>query len=150
MKNTLKNKLFEAIEKKLDESYPEMPESDRRKLASLIQSISLKILLENMDGISKTYSETVLEMESHKKMFKDHIESMQKDYKALMEAFKRHGIVSLEIDPKTRKPMLKPRSAVAAEMVAFLNKLNSLTMSFYENVYKIEDDKDYTTQTTLF
>jgi len=150
MKNTLKNKLFEAIEKKLDESYPEMPESDRRKLASLIQSISLKILLENMDGISKTYSETVLEMESHKKMFKDHIESMQKDCKALMEAFKRHGIVSLEIDPKTRKPMLKPRSAVAAEMVAFLNKLNSLTMSFYENVYKIEEDKDYTTQTTLF
>jgi len=150
MKNTLKNKLFEAIEKNLDESCPEMPETDRRKLANLIQSISLEILLENMDGISKTYSETVLEMESHKKMFKDHIESMQKDCKALMEAFKRHGIVSLEIDPKTRKPMLKPRSAVAAEMVAFLNKLNSLTMSFYENVYKIEEDKDYTTQTTLF
>jgi len=150
MKNNLKNKLFEAIEKKLDESYPEMPETDRRKLASLIQGISLEILLENMDGISKTYSETVIEMESHKKLFKDHIESMQKDCKALMEAFKRHGIVSLEIDPKTRKPMLKPRSAVAAEMVAFLNKLNSLTMSFYENVYKIEEDKDYTTQTTLF
>jgi len=150
MKNNLKNKLFEAIEKKLDESYPEMPETDRRKLASLIQGISLEILLENMDGISKTYSETVIEMESHKKLFKDHIESMQKDSKGLMEAFKRHGIISLEIDPKTRKPMLKPRSAVAAEMVAFLNKLNSLIMSFYENVYKIEEDKDYTIQTTLF
>jgi len=69
MKNTLKNKLFEAIEKKLDEAYPDMTEVNRRKLGYLVQGIALDILYENIDGLSKNHSETVIEMESHKKMF---------------------------------------------------------------------------------
>lgn len=150
MKNTLKNKLFETIDKKLDESYPDMTEVNRRKLAYLVQSLSLEVLFENIDGLTKSHSEMVLEMESHKKMFKDHIESMQKDCKVLMQTFKATGMVKLEIDPRTRKPMLKAKTTVVAEMVTFLNKLNDLTMNFYENVYKIEGDKDYNTQTTLF
>ena len=150
MKNTLKNKLFETIDKKLDETYPDMTEVNRRKLAYLVQSLSLEVLFENIDGLTKSHSEMVLEMESHKKMFKDHIESMQKDCKTLMAGFKNNGMVKFEIDHKTRKPILKARTTVVAEMVTFLNKLNELTMKFYEIVYKIEEDKDYNTQTTLF
>jgi hypothetical protein len=150
MKNTLKNKLFEAIEKKIDEVYPDMTEVNRRKLGYLVQGIALDILFENIDGLSKNHSETVIEMESHKKMFKEHIESMQKDCKILMTNFKNNGMVKFEIDPKTRKPLIKARSTVIAETVTFLNKLNELTMKFYENVYKIDEDKDYNTQTTLF
>ncbi len=150
MKNTLKTKLFEAIDKGLDEGYPELSESNRRKIAYLIQNTCLEILLENMDGLGKSHSEIAVEMESHKKMFKDHIETMQKDCKILMETFKKNGIVSFQLDPKTRKSMLKAKTTVVAEMVLFLNKLNELTIKFYENVYKIEEDKDYTTQTTLF
>lgn len=150
MKNTLKNKLFETIDKKLDETYPDMTEVNRRKLAYLVQSLSLEVLFENIDGLTKSHSEMVLEMESHKKMFKDHIESMQKDCKTLMATFKNTGMVKFEIDHKTRKPILKAKTTVVAEMVTFLNKLNELTMKFYENVYKIEEDKDYNTQTTLF
>ena len=150
MKNTLKTKVFEAVEKSLAEVYPELPESKRRKLASLIQEDCLEIFMENMEGLGTSHAEIAVEMESHKKMFKDHIESMQKDCKSLMEAFKKNGMVSLQIDRKTRKPVLSAKTTVVAEMVAFLNRMNELTMEFYENVYKIEEDKDFNTQTTLF
>jgi hypothetical protein len=143
MKNTLKTKLFEAMEKKLAENYPTMQESSRRKLASLFQEVSLTILAENIDGLSKSHADIALEMESHKKMFRDHLEAIQKHYKTVMESFKTMGVVKTEIDRKTQRPVMIGRTTVVTEMVVFLNYLNNLTMDFFENVYKIEDTKDY-------
>lgn len=150
MKNTLKTKLFEAVEKSLAEVYPEIEEVKRRKIASLIQSLCSQIFIENMEGLGESHADIAVQMESHKKMFKDHIESLQKDCKSLMETFKTNGMVTVQIDPKTYKPALKAKTTVIAEMVILLNKLNELTMDFYENVYKIEESKDNNIQTTLF
>jgi hypothetical protein len=151
MKENLKNKLFEAINSKLDEDYPDMQESSRRKIANVIQGICIQILNENNEGLSSSYAEMAVEMESHKKMFRDHIEAIQKHYKVVMDSFKKNGVVKMEIDRKTNRPMLVGRTTVVTEMVIFLNYLNNLTMDFYENVYKFNDDKDMrATQTTLF
>lgn len=151
MKENLKNKLFEAISSKLAEDYPDMQETNRRKLANVVQGICIEILNENNEGLANSYSETVLEMETHKKMFRDHIEAIQKHYKVVMDSFKKHGVVKTDVDRKTNRPYLVGKTTVVTEMVIFLNYLNNLTMDFYENVYKFNDDKEMrATQTTLF
>jgi len=151
MKENLKTKLFEAICSRLAEDYPDMQETNRRKLANVIQGICITIMMENNEGLATTYSKTVLEMESHKKMFREHIEAIQKHYKIIMDDFKKQGVVRMDIDRKTNKPVMVGRTTVVTEMVVFLNYLNNLAMDFYENVYKINEDKGHTnTQTTLF
>lgn len=151
MKNTLKTILFEKFEQKIAEAYPDMSEVNRRRIAALMQNVAMDIIQDNSDGLADNYSKMCLELETNKKMFREHIESIQKAYKVIFDAFKKNGIISMDIDRKTNRPVMKAKTTVVAEMVEFLNYLNNLTMDFYENVYKIEDSADRgSTQTTLF
>jgi translation elongation factor EF-1beta len=150
MKNTLKTKLFESFEEKLAQAYPDMAEHNRRNIANLMQNISIEILIENNDGITNSYNEAIKELEAHKKLFRDHVEELQKESKGIIQILRKNGLVSTSVDRKTNKPILVGRTTVITETVAFLNKMNEFTMNFYENVYKIEDNNSFGTQTTLF
>lgn len=150
MKNTLKTKLFESFEQKLAEAYPDMAEHNRRNIANLMQTLSIDILIENNDGMTNAYNEAIKDLESHKKMFKDHIDNLQKESKNIIQILRKNGLVSTTIDRKTQKPILIGRTSVITETVAFMNKLNEFTMNFYEIVYKIEENNSFGTQTTLF
>ena len=142
--------MFEAFEAKMAEAYPEMSESVRRKIATLMQQLAIEIMLENSDALTKSYHENIMELENHRRMFREHIEYLQKYTKILMESFKKNSMVKVYFDSKTRKNVLKPNTSVIGDTVAFLNKLNELTIEFYENVYKIEASNDSSIQTTLF
>ncbi len=150
MKNTLKTKLFESFEEKLAEAYPDMAEHNRRNIASLMQTLSIDILIENNDGISNAYNEAIKELEAHKKLFRDHVEELQKESKNIIQILRKNGLVTTSVDRKTNRPILVGRTTVITETVAFMNKLNEFTMNFYENVYKIEENNSFGTQTTLF
>lgn len=150
MKNNIKDKMFESFEAKIAEAYPEMSEAGRRKIASLMQTVAMDIMIENTDGLSKSYHDTVMELENHRKMFREHIEYVQKFTKILMESFKRNSMVKTVHDPKTKRNVLKANTTVIGDTVHFLNQLNDLTIEFYENVYKIEAGNDMSIQTTLF
>lgn len=151
MKNSIKNKLFESIDLKMAESYPDMSESNRRKIGFLIQGICMEIMAENIEGLANSHASMIMELETHKKLFKDHIDAIQKGYGILMDTFKKNGIVSIQHDPRKNKNVMRGKTTVVTEMVEFLNYLNDLTIEFYEKVYKIESEKDsYGIQTTLF
>lgn len=150
MKDNIKNKMFEAFEAKLAEAYPEMGESNRRNIASLMQNIAVEIIIENTDGISKAYSDAVIELEKHRNQFREHIELIQKYTKLVLESFKKNSMVTVDFDQKLKRPVLKARTTVITDTVNFLNKLNESTIEFYENVYKIESSNDFGIQTTLF
>lgn len=142
--------MFEAFEAKLAEAYPDMGESNRRNIASLMQKIAMDIIIENTDGISRAYTDAVIEMEKHRGQFREHIELIQKQTKIVLESFKKNSMVSIDFDQKLKKPVLKARTTVIADTVNFLNKLQDSTIDFYENVYKIEGGNDFGIQTTLF
>lgn len=150
MKDNIKNKMFEAFEAKLAEAYPEMGESNRRNIASLMQNIAVEIIIENTDGISKAYSDAVIELEKHRNQFREHIELIQKYTKLVLESFKKNSMVTVDFDQKLKRPVLKARTTVITDTVNFLNRLNESTIEFYENVYKIESSNDFGIQTTLF
>lgn len=150
MKDNVKNKMFEAFEAKLAEAYPDMEESTRRNIASLMQNISMEILIENTDGMSRAYSDAVIELEKHRNQFREHIELIQKHTKIVLESFKKNSMVAVDFDQKLKKPVLKARTTVIGDTVNFLNKLQESTIEFYEKVYKIEDSNDFGIQTTLF
>jgi hypothetical protein len=153
MKSTTKTKTLELFLKILEENHPEMTEAARRKTAYALCESSMNILNENCDGLSKSMSDAVIDLEKYKKSFRDHIEDIQRTTKIMYDSFRKQGFVKPEVDRKTNKPMLKGRTTMVDEMVDFLNKMNKTVMDFYKDVYKIEDTKeakDAGVQTTLF
>jgi hypothetical protein len=153
MKNSTKSITLELFLKILEENHPEMTESVRRKTAYILCDASMDILNKNSEGLSKSMSDAVVDLEKYKKMFRDHIEDIQATTKTMYSSFRSQGFVKPEIDKKTNKPFLKGRTTMVDEMVVFLNRLNKTIMDFYKDVYKIEDfkdAKDISAQTTLF
>jgi hypothetical protein len=60
-------------------------------------------------------------------------------------------VVYYEMDPKSKRLVLKSRTTVVADTVNFLNKLNTFVTDFYKEVYKIdEQNNEDRTQITLF
>lgn len=149
MKNHTKSKIDQSFSAHLDEKYPDLPQHLRRKIAHDLTDIANKYLIENNDGLADLLKEAFMDVETHKKMFKDHIDDIQVSTKAILDILRKQGMIGYEQDPKTRKTIVVGKTKVLTETVAYLNRLNSFVIEFYENVYKIEDTKD-SPQTTLF
>ena len=66
------------------------------------------------------------------------IDEIQKSTEKLITVYKSGSFVSQQFDERTRTMMLKPRTTMVNEMVEYLNTLNKLVISFYKDVYKIE------------
>ncbi len=124
MKNSTKSITLELFLKILEENHPEMTESVRRKTAYILCDASMDILNKNSEGLSKSMSDAVVDLEKYKKMFRDHIEDIQATTKTMYSSFRSQGFVKPEIDKKTNKPFLKGRTTMVDEMVVFLNRLN--------------------------
>ena len=103
MKNSLKTILFENFEQKIAEAYPDMTEVNRRRIAALMQNVAIDIIKENSDGLADNYSQMCLELETNKKMFREHIESIQKAYKVIFDAFKKNGDSEYGFRPKNQQ-----------------------------------------------
>lgn len=153
MKSTTKSKTLNIFLKILEEKHPEWSEACRRNTAYLLCDASQEILLDNSDGLSNAMSNAIIDLEQHKKMFRDHIEQVQSITKTMFTSFQSQGFIKPDIDKKTNKPYLKGRTSMVDEMVTFLNKMNSTVIDFYKDVYKIQDikeAKDTNVKTTLF
>lgn len=153
MKSTTKSKTLNIFLKILEEKHPELSEACRRNTAYSLCDASQEILLDNSDGLSNAMSNAIIDLEQHKKMFRDHIEQVQSITKTMFTSFQSQGFIKPDIDKKTNKPYLKGRTSMVDEMVDFLNKMNNTVMDFYKDVYKIQDmkeAKDTNVQTTLF
>lgn len=151
MKNSTKLKMEQLFLEYLENSHPDLPEHERRNIAHNLTGLGMTIVLENSKGLSDTMQNALIDLESHRKMFRDHIDDLQVSAKTIIQTFKKNGMVTFDQDPKTRKTYLRGRTTVITETVAYMNKLNDFVIKFYESVYKIDsNDKDNNIQTTLF
>lgn len=138
MKESTKTKNLDAFYTVMQDKFPHIKESDARKIANELLILSMQISKENAEGFVRLHNETLLELEQHRTLFREHIELIEKYTNTIMESFKRQGFVKPETDPKTGKTILKARTSLTTELVQFLNKLNDTVFDFYKNVYKIE------------
>lgn len=154
MKETTKNKISDLFLSHLEAKYPQLTESQRWKIGSELSKMAYEIAMQVNNDTAEAYSKNILELEQHRKQYKDHIEFLEKSTKIMLESFKRQGFVKVGEDRKTNKRILIGRTSMVTEMVEFLNALNGSVMDFYKNVYKIENENNVNnfgiSQTTLF
>ena len=118
---------------------PGITEPEARKIADALGETASRLSLENAEGVSRNYGDAVRELEAHKRMFREHVDDLQKVSKSLLEFFKKHGVVEVEFDTRTRRPTLKPRSTVMVGIVEYLKTLDVFISRFYKEVYKIDE-----------
>lgn len=142
MKEHLRNKLFIECVKIIMDSQPDIDEFRVRRISQIVSEQAIILLLENNKELDEHYKNIISESEKTKKMFREHIENLQKETKTLMNSYKTLGMVTYVWDDKSRKNIMKTRTSVLADTVAFLNNLNSFVTDFYKNVYKIEESNN--------
>ena len=151
MKETLRTKLFEHSVQHISNKYPDIPEHRARNISSDVSIKSIEILTENNRTLGELSRDLILEAEKNKKMFRAHIENLQKETKQVLQKLKDNGCISFGYDTKLRRNVITARSSVLKDTVDFLNKLNTFVIDFYKDVYKIdEQNNDDRTQITLF
>lgn len=141
MKERTKNKISELFLSHLEAKYPELTESQRWKIGTELSNIAHEIVMQTNHDMGEAYNKNILELEQHRKQFKEHIEFLDKYTKELIQSFKRQGFLKVQEDRKKGKNVLVGRTSMVTDMVDFLNVLNSSVIEFYKNVYKIEEDK---------
>lgn len=151
MKEHLRNKLFSESLQVLSDLNTGIPEIQARKIGSRVAENSIRILIENNQNMSEHYKELILEAEQTKKMFREHIEVLQSETQSILKILKTTGMVKMEWNSKLKKNVLVAKTSVLQETVAFLNKMNTLVIDFYKDVYKVEEtNNEDRLQITLF
>lgn len=138
------------MEQKLLNDYTFLTEVQAHKIANDMMAIGVTHAMNNMDGIQSMVSKAVIDLESYRNQFHEHIEFLQAVSKKIIEILKQKGLVHYEYDMKKKKNVMKGRTNVLTETVEYFNILNDMVIDYYKNVYKIEVSPDKATQPTLF
>lgn len=139
----LTSQMFNALESE----FQHLTQHQMRKISVGMAKIANTIMTEATDETMKSLSKVILDLEQHKKKYRDTIDTIQKDTKFMLDKLKKEGLVTLKNNPKTNKVELVGRSSVITDMVKFINSMNDTIMDFYENVYEISSKE---AQTNLF
>ena len=150
MKNNLKQKIFADFLFIFEKEMPNLTEATKRKLSNILTDSCYETFNENSLQLAKQYSNSVDELEKHRKQFRDLIDQIQKSTDKLLIVFNRDSFVKKEFDTATRTFYLKSRTRMVDDMVEYLNTLNKLVISFYTEVYKIEQSSIDFPNITLF
>jgi hypothetical protein len=138
MKNNLKEKIFIDFLFIFEKEMPHLTEATKRKLCEVLVESSFENYTANSEGIVKQTTTSINELEKHRKQYKDFIDIIQKSSEKLLKTFKEEKFVEKKFDEATRTYYFKSRTTMVEEMVQFLNVLNKLIVTFYKEVYKIE------------
>jgi len=138
MKNYLKEKIFSDFLFIFEKEMPGLTEATKRKISETLVDSCYQVFLANSQELVKQNSQTIKEYESNRMQFKVFIDEVQKSTEKLLNVYKSGSFVSKEYDEKLKTYYLKPRTTMVQEMVDYLNILNKLVISFYKEVYKIE------------
>jgi len=150
MKNYLKDQIFNNFLEILEADMPQLTEAGRRKLADKLCQSSYDVYKLNSEGIVKQTSEAISDLERHRGLFKQYIDTLQRNTNKILDNFKQNGFVTKKYDEYTKKTILKGRTTMVDDMVYFLNDLNDCVTSFYKDVYKVEQTTIDQKQITLF
>jgi hypothetical protein len=138
MKNHLKEKIFTNFLFIFEKEISGLSESVKRKLANELVENCYQVFIHNSEELIKQNSILGKEYENNRKEFRKFIEEVQNASEKLLTLYKTEAFVSKEYDNITGKYYLKPRTNMLKDTVQYFNLLNTLVISFYKNVYKIE------------
>ena len=150
MKERLKNKILLDFILKLQTEYPDIEEHKIRDISYKLTNVAHDLFVSNDEGLSSLLENAVKDLEEHRNMFQEHILFLQKNSKQILDILKSKSLVYFDSDPKTKKNVLKGRTSVLSEVVIYMNILNDMVISYYKDVYKIEQNVDRTIQSSLF
>jgi hypothetical protein len=150
MKNYLKEKIFIDFLFIFEKEMPHLTEATKRKICELLVESSFLIYTSNSEGIIKQTGDSIIQLEMHRKQFKDFVDIVQKSSEKLLKTFKDEKFVEKKYDENTRTYYLKSRTRMVDEMIEFLNILNNVITTFYKEVYKIEQTSIDYPSITLF
>ena len=150
MKNHLKENIFNSFLTIIEEEYPELSEAKRRRLADKLSDKAQIEYLENSKGLTQHLRDMSSSHEAHRGQFKRHIDMLQKETNRVLTNFKSNGFVTKKYDEYRKMTVLKGKTTMVDEMVEFLNIVNDSVISFYKEVYKIEETSNENPQITLF
>jgi len=140
----IEDKMFD----KLEIDFPELTQHQIRKISLSMAEIAIDMIVESNSKTTESLNKVILDLEQHRKKFRDNIEMLQKHTKSMIAKFQKDALISFKNNPKTNKAEMVGRSSVITDMVKFINELNDSVLDFYENVYEIKEDRD--TQINLF
>jgi len=150
MKNHLKDNIFNSFLIIIEEEFPELTEAKRRKLANRLSDKAQIEYLENSKGLTQLLKDMSSSHEAHRGQFKRHIDMLQKETNRVLTNFKSNGFVTKKYDEYRKMTVLKGKTTMVDDMVDFLNIVNDSVISFYKEVYKIEETSNENPQITLF
>lgn len=150
MKNHLKDNIFQSFLEVFEKDLPELTEAQKRKLAEKLVDKAYIIYAENSKGLSEQLTEMTKTHEAHRGQFKKHIDMLQKETNRVLTNFKSNGFVTKKYDEYRKMTVLKGKTTMVDDMVEFLNIVNDSVISFYKEVYKIEETSVENQQITLF
>ena len=150
MKNHLKDNIFNSFLTIIEEEYPELTEAKRRRLANRLSDKAQIEYLENSKGLTQLLKDMSSSHEAHRGQFKRHIDMLQKETNRVLTNFKSNGFVTKKYDEYRKMTVLKGKTTMVDDMVEFLNIVNDSVISFYKEVYKIEETSVENQQITLF
>jgi len=150
MKNHLKDNIFNSFLTIIEEEYPELSEAKRRRFADKLSDKAQMEYLENSKGLTQLLKDMSSSHEAHRGQFKRHIDMLQKETNRVFTNFKSNGFVTKKYDEYRKMTVLKGKTTMVDEMVEFLNIVNDSVISFYKEVYKIEETSNENPQITLF
>jgi hypothetical protein len=130
--------------------YPNMEEHQIKDISYHLSNVAHDLFIVNDEGLALLLENAVKDLEAHRNMFQEHILFLQKNSKQILEILKSKSLVYLDADPKTKKNVLKGRTSVLTEVVVYMNILNDMVISYYKDVYKVEQNTDRTIQSSLF
>jgi hypothetical protein len=143
-----KTSIERSMYAKMEELFPAMSDYDKRRVSIALSDIANSLVVESNSDTTKRLNDLVIEYEVNRKKFRDVIEMIQANTKTLLFNLKKEALITYKTNPKTKKTELVGRSQVLTDVVKFINRMDEMVLDFYENVYKIKDERGI--QTDLF
>jgi len=137
---TQKSILKENIEKSLLESKLNLTEHQAHVIANIVSEMAREEIIKTSAEHVQMKNDLIKEYENNRLQFRNFIEALQKSAKTIMPELLHQGMVSFEVNPKTKRKQLKARSSVLQSVVRLLNELDGLCLDFFKEVYKYEDE----------
>jgi hypothetical protein len=137
-----KDILFASFEEVLTKKLPLEKQSHIRKIAEELSVIGNDVSVENSKTFSKLYSEVSYKSESHKNLFRQHIELISKHSNKLMAELKRNNFVQFRSEKNSSEKKLVGKTIFANSLVIFLDELDESVRKFYTDVYEIKDEDE--------
>jgi hypothetical protein len=128
----------------------EISDQDRYKIAKLVSEEVMKYNSDKYKEFHGFHQELALKYEQNRAFISSFMRMIQKNSEDLIADYKQKHFAKLELDNKTRKPILVYKTSVLKETCDFMNSLNKMVVEYNSKVMLKETEENQREQVKLF